>query len=191
MKRIKNLIVGIVCISLVIGLYYFVSHRNSSTAEEETEVTEVQKLILKDLEDKSYPETPRAVVKLYTRIQSCFYNEEYTDEEFKQLAEQARYLLDAELLENNPEEIYEMTLQADIKDFKDNSRTISNVKLSESNDVIYKTVGKRDCAYVNASYFLRDVSGFSKTIQKYVLRKDENERWKVLAFELKEGDIDE
>lgn len=52
MKRIRVIIIGIVCISLVVGYYYFLSNKGSG---DETEVSEVQKVILKDIGGKAYP----------------------------------------------------------------------------------------------------------------------------------------
>ena len=66
------------------------------------ELTEIQKLITKNL-DTNYPATPREVVKYYNRILECFYDDTYTDDELESLADQARKLLDDELLENNPD----------------------------------------------------------------------------------------
>lgn len=191
MKKIRNLVIGIVCITLVVGLYYYVINREPSAAKKESELSEIQTLILKDLEGKSYPETPRSVIKLYTRIQRCFYNDEYTEEEFKQLSKQARNLMDQELLNKNPEEVYNASLQSEVTDYKENSRTISSITLSDSNDVIYKKVDGNECAYVKASYFIREGKGFYRTAQKYVLKKGEDDKWKILGFEPIEGEIDE
>ena len=86
MKRVRVVLIGIVCIALVVGYYYYLSHKETTDT---TEVTEVQKVILKKLEGKSYPATPREVIKFYNRILCCYYNEEYTDDEFHRLADQA------------------------------------------------------------------------------------------------------
>ena len=61
MKRVRVVLIGIVCIALVVGYYYYLSHKETTDT---TEVTEVQKVILKKLEGKSYPATPREVIKL-------------------------------------------------------------------------------------------------------------------------------
>ena len=38
---------------------------------------------------------------------------------------------------------------------------------------------------------MKDSEGFSKSNQNYVLRKDAEGRWKILAFELDKGDTTE
>ena len=36
---------------------------------------------------------------------------------------------------------------------------------------------------MTASYFVRDDEGYSKTAQEYILRKDQEGKWKILAFQ--------
>ena len=132
MKRIRVIIIGIVCISLVVGYYYFLSNKGSG---DETEVSEVQKVILKDIGGKAYPATPREVVKFYNRIQCCYYNEEYTEDEFKKLADQARILMDEELADNNPAEQYYLQVKNVVDDFREKKKTINNASVCDSNQV--------------------------------------------------------
>ena len=186
MKRIRVIIIGIVCISLVVGYYYFLSNKGSG---DETEVSEVQKVILKDIGGKAYRATPREVVKFYNRIQCCYYNEEYTEDEFKKLADQARILMDEELADNNPAEQYYLQVKNVVDDFREKKKTINNASVCDSNQVKYSTIGGFECAYVTSSYFVREKDGFSKSNQNFVLRKDEENRWKILAFELAEGEV--
>lgn len=185
MKRAKTIIIGIICIALVVGYYYHIS--NSNTFSENVEVTEVQKLILRDLKEDSYPETPREVIKLYNRIVSSYYNEKYTEEEFRQLTEQALLLMDQELLDNNPPEQYYLRVEAEVEFYRGKHRTINNATVCDTNEVKFATLNGAECAYVEASYFVRDDDGFTRSNQNYILRKDEEGRWKILAFELEEG----
>ena len=65
MKIIRNVLIGIICISLVVGGYYYLSNRKTA---EETDISEVQKVILKELEalkEMGYamPEKPQRVNK--------------------------------------------------------------------------------------------------------------------------------
>lgn len=184
MKKISILVIGIVCVALVVGYYYYLSHKETADT---TEVTEVQKVILKNLEGKSYPATPREVVKFYNRILCCYYNEEYTEEELRQLTDQALALMDQELAENNPAEQYYMQVKAEADNYHAQSKTINNASVCGSNEVEYITMGEREYAYVKASYFVRDKKGFTKSNQNYALRRDEDNHWKILAFELAEG----
>ncbi len=189
MKKIRVVVIGIICISLVVGYYYYLS--NKSETSKETDLTEVQKVILKDLDGDAYPATPREVVKLYNRILCCYYNEEYTEEEFRQLADQALALMDEELAANNPAEQYYLCVETEVESYHEKNRTINNASVCDTNEVKFATIEGAECAYVTASYFVRDDDGFTKSSQNYVLRKDAEDRWKILAFELEKGDTTE
>ena len=188
MKKVISVIIGIICISLVVGGYYYLSNRKTA---DDTEVSEVQKVILKDLEGKNYPATPREVIKFYNRILCCYYNETYTDEEFEKLTGQARLLMDQELADNNPAEQYLQQVKAEVENYHEQKKTINNASVCDSNEVKYATIGGAECAYVESSYFVRSGDGFTKSFQNYVLRKDADGNWKILAFELKEGKQEE
>lgn len=188
MKKVGIAVIGAICIGLVVGYYYYLSNKGTT---EESDVTEVQKIILKDLTGKAYPSTPREVVKFYNRIIKCYYNEEYTEEEFYQLADQARLLMDEELADNNPAEQYYMQVKTEVESYRDQKRTINNASVCDSNEVKFAEIGGAECAYVSSSYFVREKSGFVKSIQNYILRKDDEGDWKILAFELEEGDAKE
>ena len=96
----------VICVGLVCGYYYYLSHKNAKSAEDaQDKTTEVEKIIERDF-DKKYPKTPREVVKWYNRIITAFYGEEYTDEELEKMADQARSLMDDELLSYNPRDTY-------------------------------------------------------------------------------------
>ena len=188
MKKTRVILIRMACICLAVGSYYYVTHK---AARDDVEVTEVQKVILRDLSGKSYPATPREVLKFYNRIICCFYNEEYTEDEFQKLADQSLALMDQELLSVNPADQYYAKLKSEVESYREEDRMISNADVCSSNDVTYSKLDGKECAYATASYFVRDKGGFSKSKQSYVLRKDEEGRWKILAFQLEEGASEE
>lgn len=181
MKKAGVVIAALICIALVFGGYYIVKARSDTAQNPEVELTEVQKVITKDL-DQKYPATPREVVKLYNRIITCYYKEEYTEEELSQLADQALRLFDEELLANNPKELYLSSLKDDIADYAQRDRYIAQSDVCDSSEVLYKTIDGDDIAYVNASYFVREGTDYCKTYQQYVLRKNEQGEWRILVF---------
>ena len=114
-KAIRITISVILCVGIVCGYYYYLSNSNGNHAqEEEKETSEVDKILAKDF-SKEYPTTPRAVVKWYNRIITAYYSEEYTDEQLEQMADQARMLMDDELLSYNPRDVYLESLKAEKK----------------------------------------------------------------------------
>lgn len=187
MKKARAAIVVVVLVALIVGCFYYVANRNPEKTADNVELTEVQKVITKDFE-KNYPATPREVVKTYNRIITCFYNETYTEEELYALGDQARMLFDEELLESNPRDTYFKSLKMEIEEYKEFSRTIKSSAVCSSNEVETKTVDGVEYAYVQASYFIKDGNSYERTYQMYVLREDEEGRWKILMFYQIEGD---
>lgn len=189
-KNIKNIIIVIILAVAALGYFYYLSNRNTNEKALDANTTEVSKILAEDL-SKTYPETPRGVIKFYNRILRCFYNEEYTEDELTGLGLQARELFDQELLVTNPEENYFKNLKAEIKDYADNNRNIFSIKLTSSDNVEYYTVEEREYSIVYCTYSLNASSGVSKLTHKYMLRKDENGQWKILGWELSTNEVTE
>ena len=187
MKKTHIIVIVVVCISLLVGGFAFWMNRNGNASSEDVELTKVQQLITKDLE-KNYPATPREVVKTYNEIISCFYNEEYTEAELEALVEQSQLLMDEELLANNPKDVYFKQVKEEILEFATAERTIMRYNLPSSNEIEFRTVDGRECAYVETSYLLKEKNSLDKTFQTYVVRKDDEGNWKILVFYKTEGD---
>ena len=94
MGKIKGIIIATVMVVLIGGYFFYISNMDKKT--EETTVTAVKEVILKNL-DNSYPPTPKEVVKYYSDITKCLYNEEYSNEEFEQMADKLLAIYDDEL----------------------------------------------------------------------------------------------
>lgn len=186
-KAIRIIGIAIICIGLIVGYYYYLSHRDKKNVENSTEVSKVDEVLSREL-DQDYPPTPREVVKFYNKILKCFYNEEYSDDEMQKLAEQARLLMDDALLANNPKEQYLALLKSDIQNAKDKGKFISDTKVENSSDIEYQKVKGDECAYVTASYFVKEGNSYTRTYEEYVLRKDTNKQWKILGYQLAKGE---
>ena len=131
---IKIVIIGIVLAALVIGYYFYLSNKTQKTEEEVVESTQVQTVLMRDLE-KNYPPTPKEVLKYFNEISMCFYNEKYTDDELAQLAVKIQGIYDTELIANKTQEQYLEDLKNDIVEMKSNDRSISSCQLPASTDV--------------------------------------------------------
>ena len=95
-----------------------------------------------------------------------------------------------ELLENNPRDQYFEDLKLEIEDYKSQEKTINSASVCSSNEVEFKTIDSRECAYVTVNYFISNgkAKSYERTYQTYVLRKDTDGKWKILVFYLTEGD---
>lgn len=183
-KYIKIGITTAIVVCFIVGCYYYMAHRETKAAEDDVEVTQLHEVLAKRL-DSAYPPTPREVVKFYNRIIECAYSGEYDTKQFDDLTVQARKLMDDELLENNPQNDYKLQLQKEVAAYKDNSARILQTSVCDTSEVEYGEIDKRKCAFVRATYFIRQgKSDFSKTYQKYLLRQDADGKWKILAYGL-------
>ena len=190
MKNAKYVIIAIACICAICAGFFFFSQENK---EQEKNLTEIEKVIVKDLKN-NYPKTPREVVKFYNRIVKCYYGDTPTDKQLNDLVDQMLCLMDEDLLLVNSRELYYNSVVADIAQYKEQSKQLVSTDVCDSNDVKYVTdtkdgEGQKDeLAYVNASYFVNTDGKFAYTYQQFVLRQDEDGRWKILTFYQVEGD---
>lgn len=186
-----KVIVIFVVLALLIGIYYFRISNRTRQADEEKDVqsTAVQEVLLRNLSN-NYPPTPKEVVRYYSEISKCFYNESYSEEELVLLAEQAQGLYDEELIANKTQEQYLMDLKADILEFQEAGYTISSYTTSSSVD-IENSKFKQDgyeWARVYCYYTLKTKSGTARTTERFLLRKDSSGYWKIYGWELVDED---
>lgn len=182
MKKFKYVIIVAIMGCLIVGYYFYLAGNNTSSGVEDTQVTELSRLANKDIE-KNYPETPRAVVDLYSKYLKCVYNEDYSEDEFDKLTEKMRILMDTELLDNNPKEQYLKDLQAEISEYKNDNKRIANYTLDNSNDVKYYEQDGVEYASLMASYFINvNNSASKKAYEDFVLRKDGEGYWKIFGY---------
>lgn len=180
-KKVKPIILILVMACLIGGYYFYLSNKIAPKEEAEI-VTAVQDVLLKNL-DTNYPPTPREVVKYYSEISKCLYNESYSEEQLEQMADKLLAIYDEELVANNPREEYIKSLKAEVEKFHENSYTISNFTPSLSTDVEEYTVDGRKCAQLYCTYTIRTGSTYSTSQQIFILRKDaESGHWKILDF---------
>lgn len=190
-NAVRVIIIGIMAAALIVSYYFYLTRHTGSRTEETKEVVsdEMTKVTTRDFV-KDYPATPREVIKWYNRIIALYYSPTTTEEQLVALTSQAKTLMDDELLERNPSDVYDASVRLDINDFNAHDRTIVTTDVCDTNDVIYKRVDGDDLAYVIGYYFIKEGSNYTSSYQKYVLRKDDAGNYKILGFELcdKDGD---
>lgn len=187
MKKAGIMIAIVLCAAVICTGFYFLKGYLGRN-DRRDELTEVQKIISRDLEQQ-YPQTPREVIKFYNRIIMAYYEKNLEEEEFDALADQALLLFDEELAGENPKEDYKKSVQADVDDFSARKRSITKANVCDSKDVIYRNDANNgdEIAYVLTSYFVKVNNGYDKTYQQYVLRKNADGNWKILTYYQVEG----
>ena len=188
-KKVKfttqTAIIVMVLIVAVVGYYCYLVNRSNRSAQENTPTT-VENVLLRDLEN-NYPPTPKEVIRYYNDIVKCFYNEGCSQEELQELARKARGLYDQELLDHNEWDTYIFNLEAEIQDFKNNNRKISNISLAASTDVDEFTQDGFRFAKIRCGYNILQGRKRSSTVQVYLLRRDGDGHWKIYGWDLAEN----
>lgn len=185
----KTMIVGMIMILLIVGYYYYLSNRDVPQPEETVPETEVltpsQEVLLRNLET-NYPPTPREVVKYFSEITQCFYNEENSDEMVEKLGLKIRELYDDDLKANQTEEDYLASLKFDIEEYKKNKRTISSYAVSSSVDVDTFVENGYECARLYCIYGIKQGELLYNSNTVFILRKDEDGHYKIFGWKLVE-----
>ena len=163
--------------------YYLVNLKiEKSRPENYKQLTKVEEVLARDLE-RNYPQTPKEVVKYYSDITQCFYNEEYTEEELEALAMKAVEMYDAQLAAEKDKETYLQDLKKDIAELKDKDWYISSYGTSSSTDVYYFSEDGFDFARLYCTYNIRNGTVMQILEEKFLLRMDENGHWKIFGWD--------
>lgn len=181
----KGVIIGIILLCLVLGYYFYLSN-NSKFAEKgdtSVKITAVQEVLMRNL-DTNYPPSPREVLKVYGRITQCFYAEEYTDEEFEEMALQIQKLYDDELIANKTPQQYSGDLKWDVNMMKDQGIVISSYSPASSTDVEFFTKDGYKCAKIYCTFTLRKGTQVTMVNEVFILRKDNQGHWKIYGWKM-------
>ena len=182
-KKPMSAIFTVISIAAVIFVLIYVNQSKQSENSKEAslkKLSEVEELLEMDL-DKDYPKTPRDLVKLNGDMTRLLYSG-VEDEEIKELALKIRELYDDELLAVNSEEQYLADLYSDIALWLQLNRRIEySVVVNEENEEIYTRDGQK---YANAFVsFTITGKGQTSELRRYTLRKDKDDKWKILGWE--------
>ena len=171
-------------IILVVGYYSYLSGKNR-TEQQEAVMSEVDTALSRDL-NNNYPATPKEVIKYYNDLIKCFYNEDCTAEEIQELGRKSLQLFDEELRENNEEDTYLTRLQGEIKSYQDKKRKIASISLAPSTNVDYYAADGYSFARISCGYGMTENGKKSSTMLVYLLRRDENRKWRIYGWETAE-----
>lgn len=181
-STVRVTIILIVVIVGLVALYAFLLGRMKGEAAA-TALTPAQSVLSRNL-DKNYPATVKEVVKYYTEIEKCFYNEDCTDEEIEALGVQARMLYDQELLDNNEMAVYITKLKEEIKGFRDAGRRLISVAVASSTNVDYFSENGFEFARLYCGYTIKESNGQSVSEGRvYLLRRDGDRHWKIYGWD--------
>lgn len=180
----KTIITMSVLLLVIISVYFFIRTRTAPIFKsDKKDQSEIEILISKDMVN-SYPSSPREIIKLYSRIAKMYYHKDTKEEDIDKLANQMRYMFDEELLTNNPYDTYIIELKTEISTFKKANRTIINYTIQSGDEVVTWEKDKTKYASVIVTFSLKEGSYYTKVKEKFTLRKDSKDNWKILGWEL-------
>lgn len=187
----KGMIILILLVAAVVGYYYYLSNKTDAAKEDNVAISKVSNVLLRDLKF-NYPPTPREVMKYYSEITTCFYNEEYTDSELEELARKARELYDEQLVSENTWSEYMVDLRTDIEKFRNEGISLNNYNIASSANVDFFKDDGYEWARIYCSYSLKQDKKYQAVNEIFLLRKDENGLWKIFGWDLAENvNVDE
>lgn len=175
---------------LVVGIFYRLSNKPIITSEEENigKPSAIEVVLQRNL-TADYPKSPKEVVKYFSEITQCFYNEpfEEDDENLVKLADRMLLLYDDELVASKSYEDYLWDLRSDIRFYNTNGYTISSFSPSQSTDVDYYTEDGSEWARLYCVYTIKSGKYYDHINEVFVLRKDENSHWRIYGWEEVDG----
>ncbi|HCL03718.1 MAG TPA: hypothetical protein DHW61_15160 [Lachnoclostridium phytofermentans] len=183
-NTVMTVIMMIVIGCVIVGTFAYIYNReDKDKLEPDIELTEVQKLLVMDLES-TYPATPREVVKLYSRFSMCIHNDDLTDEEFEKLGDKVQNLYAKELIEANPSDEYLMNLAVEVAEYHKSERKIKSYTIDSGNSIITWKEDGKEFARLLATYSLREGKEYNSVRQEFLLQKDEAGLYKILGWRL-------
>ena len=185
-RKILVILIVVLFVSAILGLFIYVNNKpQSGSLEDDVVISNVDNVVLRNL-DINYPPTPKEVLKYYSEITMCFYEENLSEEDLVRLAQTARKLYDAELCADITEEEYLASLREDILEFNSLGIVVSGYTVSASTDVEEFVVDGRECARLYVTYRLRQGTEYIYSNEVFIMRKDEDGHWEILGWELLE-----
>lgn len=184
-KGLKGVIVILILAGLIVSYYYHLSNKAESGENEQVhKPTAIENALSRNL-SINYPATPKEVVKYFSEITQCYYNETFeSDEELVALADKMLLLYDDELVSYKTHEDYILDLKNDIAFYNDKGYTISSYAPSASTDVVFFTEDGFEWARLWCMYTIKS-GKYYKTLQNvFILRKDEKGHWRIYGWDV-------
>ena len=173
MKSIVLLALGAV---VVVGLYFMFVGSKKSPEEEQYNLTAVDEITTTNLE-KNYPANPRMVVDLYAKTMQVLYKEEYTEGQQDKMLYVLKGIMDHELLEKQVD--FSRSMKNEISERKEGDYSISNYLVQNTEPEVVTVSGKKMCN-VQCLFSLRKGTSTVANYYQFILRQDDDKRWKIL-----------
>ena len=183
-KGLKGVLVFLFAAIAFAGIFFRLNNKQQvSTEEEEVAVATPVEIALERNLTTNYPGTPKEVVKYFSEITQCYYNETFDDDEqLEALARQMLKLYDDELVSYKSYEDYMFDLKSDINFYNENGYKISSYAPSQSTDVVFFTEDGFEWARLWCAYTIKSGKYYKTINEVFVLRKDDKSHWRIYGW---------
>lgn len=179
---VKSIVLVILGAAVVLGVYLAITRTHKPAKEESYKLTVVDEITTTDL-DKNYPADPRMVIDLYSRIMKILYKETYTEEQEDRMLKVLAGLMDEELMANQSNFAGAMKGEVELRRTGDYSIATYEVQSRSPDEV---KVGGRKMCNMDCTYYLRKGTGHVVIPYHFVMRQDDQGRWKILGWTVDE-----
>lgn len=174
---------AIIVLLVIVGLgYYTYLNDRSEDGQKIKQSSETEKLLNYDFEN-NYPKTVRETVKLHCNYLKNVYNESFTEDDLYTVNKNIRQLFDEELLAINTEDEELQGMKDELELYKENKQKIVSFSLAEGSQVEYNTENDIEYAKIKVTLVLKIDASTVSIEEEYILRKDSEERWKILGWQ--------
>jgi hypothetical protein len=183
-KGLRGILIFLFAAMAFMGFFFRLNNKKSPSTEEEEvkKATPVQIALERNL-TTNYPNTPKEVVKYFSEITQCYYNETFDDDEqLEALARQMLKLYDDELVSYKSYEDYMFDLKSDINFYNENGYKISSYAPSQSTDVVFFTEDGFEWARLWCAYTIKSGKYYKTINEVFVLRKDDKSHWRIYGW---------
>lgn len=175
----------LVAIAVVIVLTYVAFQKKQSEkaiqTEEKTSVSEIDNIIMKNLEEE-YPASVRELVKYYYKVLQCMFNGQASDKQIIKLIDKERALFDKELLKKNEYSEFVKGRNAEIRQYKKSGVKLLKFVIQDSEETKYWQNNNSEMASIKAHIYMTGKKSYKDVYQEYVFRKDSEGKWKILSW---------
>ena len=183
-KGLRGILILLFAALAFAGIFFRLNNKQQvSTEEEEVEAATPIEIALERNLNTNYPGTPKEVVKYFSEITQCYYNETFDDDEqLEALARQMLKLYDDELVSYKTYEDYMFDLKSDINFYNENGYKISSYAPSPSTDVVFFTEDGFEWARLYCAYTIKSGKYYKTINEVFVLRKDDKSHWRIYGW---------
>ena len=188
-KGLRGILILLFAAMAFAGIFFRLNNKQQvSTEEEEVEAATPIEIALERNLNTNYPGTPKEVVKYFSEITQCYYNETFDDDEqLEALARQMLKLYDDELVSYKSYEDYMFDLKSDINFYNENGYKISSYAPSQSTDVVFFTEDGFEWARLWCAYTIKSGKYYKTINEVFVLRKDDKSHWRIYGWKEDNG----